>query len=77
MEHEINGVAFRVTGMRAPIKGSRFANGAELTRDCAFADLRALIGERVPGLGLVVAVGSPRLETLRVGQPVNLVTLEE
>lgn len=74
MDHDLCGVAFRVTGMRAAIAGGRWANGAELLRACTFADLRALRGCAVPGLGVVLEVGSPKADTLPVGQIVNLVT---
>lgn len=74
MEHEIAGVAFRVSGMRAPIKGERVANGAELLRACSYAELRGLRGRDVPELGLVLDIGSPKLDLLPVGQVVNLVT---
>lgn len=51
MDHDLCGVAFRVTGLRAAIAGDRWANGAELLRACSFAELRALRGCNVPGLG--------------------------
>lgn len=74
MDHDLAGVAFRVTGIAAPISRGRVANGAELLRACSFSDLRALRGLDVPGLGLVLDVGSPKIDTLPVGQVVNLVT---
>lgn len=74
MDYDLCGVAFRVTGLRAAIAGGRWANGAELLRACAFAELRTLRGCDVPGLGVVLDVGSPKLDTLPVGQVVNLVT---
>ena len=74
MDHDLCGVAFRVTGMRADIAGRRVANGAELLRACSFTDLRALRGCDVPGVGVIVDVGSPKLDQLPVGQVVNLVT---
>ena len=74
MDHDLSGVAFRVTGMRAAIRGNRMANGAELLRPCSFAELRALRGCDVPGIGVVLDVGAPKLEVLPVGQVVNLVT---
>lgn len=74
MDHDLCGVAFRVTGLRAAIAGDRWANGAELLRACSFAELRAMRGCDVPGLGVVLDVGSPKLDTLPVGQVVNLVT---
>lgn len=74
MDHDLCGVAFRVTGMHAEIAGARRANGAELLRACSFADLRALRGCDVPGLGIVIDVGSPKIDTLPVGQIINLVT---
>lgn len=51
MDHDLCGVAFRVTGMRAEIGSGRWANGAELLRACSFAEVRALRGCDVPGLG--------------------------
>lgn len=73
MDHDINGIAFRVTGIRHPFNG-RVANGAELRRDCSFNDLRSLVGTDVPGIGAVLAVGSPRSATLPTGTVLNLVT---
>lgn len=74
MDHDLRGIAFRVTGMRAEISGARWANGAELLRACSFAELRGLRGCDVPGLGVVLDVGSPKFDTLPAGQVVNLVT---
>lgn len=75
MDHDLCGVAFRVTGLRAAIAGvGRWANGAELLRACTFTELRALRGCVVPGLGVVLEVGSPKADTLPAGQIVNLVT---
>lgn len=74
MDHDLRGVAFRVTGMRADIRGARCANGAELLRACSFAELRALRGVDVPGIGVVIDVGSPKIDPLPAGLIVNLVT---
>lgn len=76
MDHDLRGIAFRVTGMRAEISGARWANGAELLRACTFAELRELRDVDVPGLGVVLDVGSPKLDVLPVGQVVNLVTAQ-
>lgn len=64
MDHDLRGVAFRVTGMRAEIRGARMANGVELLRACTFAELRELRDVDVPGLGVVLDVGAPRVNPL-------------
>ena len=52
MEHTINGVAFRVVGLRSLIKGARHANACELTAPAPWAQVRAIAG-RAGGLGLL------------------------
>ena len=79
MDHEIAGVAFRVSGMRAPFTGrggdARVANGCELTRSCDFRALASLVGHDVPGLGLVIAFSAPRVaDPVQPGARFNLVT---
>lgn len=79
MDHEIAGVAFRVSGMRAPFTGregdARVANGCELTRACDFRALASLVGHDVPGLGPIIAFSARRTaDPVQSGMPFNLVT---
>jgi hypothetical protein len=73
MDHDIRGIAFRV-GMRAPMADGRMANGAELARSAPWADVRALVGADVPGVGVIVDVRAPRINPLPVGARINLIT---
>lgn len=74
MDHEIQGVAFRLSGLSVPIAGGRRANGCELLAPAAWADVRALAGVDVPGLGIVLDVGAPRQDPVPAGARINLVT---
>ncbi len=76
MDHTINGVAFRVVGLRSLIKGARHANACELTAPAPWAQVRAIAGLKVPGLGPILDVGAPRIGdgTLPAGTPFNLIT---
>ena len=74
MEHTINGVSFRSSGLSAPIPDGRKANGCELTASAPWATVRALAGVEVPGLGTVIEVGAPRVDPVPAGARINLVT---
>lgn len=74
MEHTVNGISFRTSGLSAPIAGGRRANGCELLTAAAWSDVRALAGTDVPGLGVVLDVGAPRIDPVPVGARISLVT---
>ena len=73
MEHNIGGVPFRLSGISAPISGGRTANGAVLLRETRYRDLRPIRGSTIPGLGLVLEIGAPKMDLLPEGTVINIV----
>ena len=74
MDHTIKGVSFRVSGLQAAISNSRRANGCEMLAEASWSAVRALAGAEVPGLGIVLDVGVPRVDPVPAGTRLNLVT---
>jgi hypothetical protein len=74
MDVELQGVSFRISGLRVAIGGGKIANGVELLKEATFAEARALIGQESPLIGTIVDVRPPRLNPLPVGCRFNLIT---
>ena len=70
----VNGITLEPHMVGAPIAGGRKANGFELVESAAWADVVALKGAVIPGLGEVLEVGAPRVDPLPAGSRINLVT---
>lgn len=77
MEHTVNGIGFRVEiAGPHPKDATKRVNGCALTAAASWASVRALVGADVPGLGVVLDVGAPRVDPLPIGARINLVTAE-
>lgn len=72
----INGVSFRLAIVGAPHPdAAKLVNAVELLSSAPWSSVRDLVGYEVPGIGVVVGVGAPRVDPLPVGARINLVTL--
>ena len=72
----IKGITLEPRLLGVPIAAGRRANGFELGAAASWADVVALKGEVLPGVGEIVEVGAPRLDPLPAGTRINLVTVE-
>ena len=73
MDHEIRGVLIRVSGMRAIAQGKAH-NGVEVQREASWAEVRALAGADIPGLGVALDVRVPRVNPVPAGTRINIIT---
>lgn len=76
MEHQIGGVSLRleIAGPH-PVDPSKRVNGCALTAPATWAEINALAGHELPGVGLIVVAAAPRVRgELPAGTKINLVT---